>query len=223
MPQGNSKPPEISVKICGLTSIDAVDATVSAGADFMGLVFFPPSPRNIDIDHAASLASHAAQRIQRVGLFVDPDDALLSSVLSRVDLDFLQLQGSETPERAADIKARFNRKCIKALPIGTAQDLDAAAQYEAVVDYFLFDAKPPKGADRPGGNGEAFDWTLLAGRSWSKPWMLAGGLTEANVATALRISGAHTVDTSSSVETAPGIKDAAKIKRFVEAAKNSRQ
>lgn len=212
---------DTSVKICGLTSVSAVDATIAAGADYMGLVFFPPSPRHIQIDQAAALAEHGASRLQRVGLFVNPDDALLSAVLNTIDLDMIQLQGSETPERAADIKAQFNKKCIKALPIATREDLRAIPPFEHCIDYFLFDAKPPKDADRPGGNGEAFDWSVLTDLSLNKPWMLAGGLTEDNVATAIRISAAPIVDTSSSVEDAPGVKSPAKIKRFVDAAKKA--
>lgn len=209
----------VTVKICGLTDRAAVDQAVAAGADFIGFVFFPPSPRSLDPDQAAPLAEGAGGRCRRVGLFVDPSDDFLHLVLNRVPLDVIQLHGDEPPERVAEIRSRWNRPVMKALKIAEAGDLGQAGPYEPVADYFLFDAKPPKDATRPGGNANAFDWTLMTGRSWRRPWFLAGGLTPDNVASAIRISGASHVDASSGVEDAPGRKNPALIRSFIAAAR----
>ncbi len=196
---------------------DSLNAALKGGASHVGFVFFPPSPRNLSVDRAAPLAELAKGRTQRVGLFVNPDDDFLSHVLGSVDLDILQLHGDEAPDRVAEIRARWGKPVIKAFKIAEAADLDAVKPYEQIVDYFLFDAKPPKDATRPGGNAHAFDWTLMAGRSWTKPWFLAGGLTAGNVTNAIRLTGAPLVDTSSGVEDSPGQKNNFKIQSFLTA------
>lgn len=209
----------VEVKICGITDEDAMDAAIEAGADYVGLVFFPPSPRNVTPDRAAELVEFAPGDVTKVGLFVDPDDSTLDAVLTRVRLDLLQLHGHETPERVEAIRLEYGLPVMKVLSVSDAADLDAAEPYLAVADRLLFDAKPPKGAVLPGGNATSFDWSILTGRKWGLPWMLAGGLTPANVAEAVRISGASCVDVSSGVESAPGVKDAEKIRAFIAAAR----
>lgn len=208
----------VEVKICGLTDAESVDAALEAGADYLGLVFFAKSPRAIEPDTAAEILQFADD-VVKVGLFVDPDDALLDRVLSTVRLDLLQFHGAESPERIERVRLDFGLPVMKALGVSSAADLELARAFEDAADRLLFDAKPPKGADRPGGNAEAFDWSILKGFKCRLPWMLAGGLTPANVAEAVRISGAKAVDVSSGVESAPGIKDAARIAAFIRAAK----
>jgi phosphoribosylanthranilate isomerase len=206
------------VKICGITDPAALAA--AAAADFVGLVFFPASPRALTPARAAALAAGAAPGgPRRVGLFVDPDDALLDSTLAVMPLDMIQLHGAETPARCAAIRARFGRPVMKALGIGERADLAAIDRYAPAVDWLLLDAKPQPGASRPGGNAEVFDWGLLAGVTVPCPWLLAGGLTPGNVAEALRVSGAPGVDVSSGVEKARGIKDPALIAAFIAAAR----
>ncbi|BAE52805.1 phosphoribosylanthranilate isomerase [Paramagnetospirillum magneticum] len=212
----------VEVKICGITDEDAMDVAIEEGADYVGLVFFPPSPRNVTPDRAAELVEFAPGDVTKVGLFVDPDDATLDTVLTRVRLDLLQLHGHETPERVEAIRLEYGLPVMKVLSVSDAADLDAAEPYLAVADRLLFDAKPPKGAVLPGGNAVSFDWSILTGRKWGLPWMLAGGLTPANVAEAVRISGAAAVDVSSGVESAPGIKDSDKIRAFIKAARGGR-
>lgn len=207
-----------AVKICGLTRPQDVTAAASAGARFGGFVFFARSPRHVSVDQAAALAAEVPVGLARVGLFVDPDDAALDSVLARVPLDMVQLHGKETPARVAEVKARTGLPVIKAVGIAAPADLDALWDYGLAADILLIDAKPAPGADLPGGNGLAFDWRLLVGRRFLKPWMLAGGLTPGNVAEAIRLTGARAVDVSSGVESAPGIKDAGLIRDFVAAA-----
>ncbi len=207
----------IAVKICGLTEPKTLDAAIGAGADFVGFVFFPPSPRALEAEDAAMLAARTPETVTRVGLFVDPDDSLLDRITEAVDLDVIQLHGGETPERVAAIKGRTGLRAIKVIKVADAADIALADRYEPVADYLMFDAKPPKDATRPGGNAAAFDWTLLAGQKWRKPWFLAGGLTADNVANAIRITGTQLVDTSSGVEDSPGRKSAAKVKAFVDA------
>ncbi|MEZ5725375.1 MAG: phosphoribosylanthranilate isomerase [Paracoccaceae bacterium] len=207
------------VKICGLTRPEHVSAAVEAGAAFVGFVFFPKSPRHLDIATAAALAAEVPPGIARVGLFVDPDDALLDAVLAQVPLDLLQLHGAETPARVTEIRARTGLPVMKAVGVADATDLDALWDYGLVADMLLVDAKPPKDAALPGGNGLSFDWRLLVGRKWLVPWMLAGGLTPDNVAEAVRLTGARIVDVSSGVESAPGQKDAGLIGAFVAAAR----
>lgn len=209
----------VEVKICGITDEEAMDAAIEAEADYVGLVFFPPSPRNVTPERAAELVEFTPGEVTKVGLFVDPDDAMLDSVLTRVRLDLLQLHGSESPERIEAIRLEYGLPVMKVLSVAEAADLAAAEPYLAVSDRLLFDAKPPKGATLPGGNAVSFDWSILSGRKWGLPWMLAGGLTPANVAEAVRITGAPAVDVSSGVESAPGVKDPAKILAFIKAAR----
>ncbi len=207
-----------SVKICGLSDAASVAAAVSAGARYLGFVFFAKSPRNVSIEQAAELAQDIPLGIARVGLFVNPDDAFLTEVLARVPLDIIQLHGKESPERVAEVKALTGLPVMKAVGVAGPEDLDQLWDYGLVADLLLVDAKAAPSADLPGGNGLAFDWRLLVGRRWLKPWLLAGGLTPENVAEAIRLTGAQGVDVSSGVESAPGIKDHAKIRAFVGAA-----
>jgi len=207
------------VKICGVNDAAGFDAAVAAGADLIGFVFFSPSPRAVTPAEAAALSARADGGPERVGLFVDPDDALLEAVLAALSLDVIQLHGEETPARAAAIRARFGLPVMKALGVAVPADLDALAGYAPVVDRFLLDAKPPPGAALPGGNAAAFDWRLVAGAAIPRPWLLAGGLTPDNVAEARWQSGAPGVDVSSGVERARGVKDPARIAAFVAAAR----
>jgi len=208
---------DIRVKICGLTQPEHMRAAVDAGAAYVGLVFFPKSPRNVDLPTAAALARAVPPGVAKVGLVVNPTDEALAALLAQVPLDILQLHGSEPPERVAEVKTRFGLPVMKALGVAEAADLAKLESYFPVADQVLVDAKAPKGADLPGGNGVAFDWRLIAGRRWPVPWMLAGGLTPHNVAEAVRLTGARQVDVSSGVESAPGVKDPDKIQRFVDA------
>jgi phosphoribosylanthranilate isomerase len=209
----------IKVKICGIRDAEALDAVVEAGADFVGYNFFPPSPRFVAPAEAASLAARHPGGPRRVGLFVDATDDAIAAVLAEVPLDILQLQGAETPARAAALRARFGLPVMKALGIGAAEDFAVVDAFAPVVDRFLFDAKPPPGAALPGGNAAPFEWRLLHGRAIPKPWLLAGGLTTANVAEAIRTAGAPGVDVSSGVERARGVKDAALVRAFIAAAR----
>lgn len=208
----------VAVKICGLTRLEDLTAAARAGARYGGLVFYARSPRNLAPAQAAALAMQAPAGLARVGLFVDPDDAALDAVLGHVPLDILQLHGRETPARVAAIKARTGLPVMKAVGVASPADLDALWDHGLVADMLLIDAKPAADAALPGGNGLAFDWRLLVGRRFLKPWMLAGGLTPDNVAEAVRLTGARAVDVSSGVESAPGVKDAARIAAFVAAA-----
>ncbi|MFZ5835380.1 MAG: phosphoribosylanthranilate isomerase [Pseudomonadota bacterium] len=211
----------IKVKICGLSTPESVKAAAGAGADFVGFVFYDRSPRYVGASQARLLSGLVSAAVAKVGLFVDADDAAIGAVLAQAPLDYLQLHGAETPERVRDIRTRFELPVIKAIAIAGAADIDRAKTYESVSDMLLFDAKPPLSKDAlPGGNGLLFDWTFIAGYTWSRPWMLAGGLTCENIAEAVRISGATMLDVSSGVESAPGIKDNAKIRRFIAAARN---
>ncbi|WP_375698089.1 phosphoribosylanthranilate isomerase [Pseudophaeobacter sp. TrK17] len=211
----------IRVKICGLNSPQDVAAAAAAGAAYVGFVFFPKSPRNISIEQATHLALEAPVGLCKVALTVNADDAMLDALTDAVPLDMLQLHGSESPERVAEVKARYGLPVMKAIGVADAADLPQIDLYSQVADQLLIDAKPPKNADLPGGNGLAFDWRLLAGRKyWQRPWMLAGGLTPENVAEAVRMTGARQVDVSSGVEAAPGQKDAALIARFSAAAQS---
>lgn len=208
----------IRVKICGLTEPSAIAAAVAAGAAYLGFVFFPKSPRNLTIAQARALALEVPVGVAKVALVVDADDATIGAILDQVPIDMLQLHGHESPDRVAQVRARFGLPVMKAVGIAEAADLDRLPAYEAVADQILVDAKAPKGAALPGGNGLAFDWRLIAGRTWDKPWVLAGGLTPDNVAAAVRLTGARQVDVSSGVESAPGVKDGALIRAFVAAA-----
>lgn len=213
----------VKAKICGISTPETMQAALDGGARYVGLVFFAKSPRNVSIATAAELSRMVGTGTRVVGLFVDPSDDVLADVLGQVPLDLIQLHGSETPERVAAIKARFNLPVMKAVKVADAADLDAAKAYEPVADLLLFDAKPPKGALLPGGNGVAFDWSLLAGRSWARPWMLSGGLDPANVADAIRATGADAVDVSSGVEEASGIKSPERIRTFLSAVATARE
>jgi phosphoribosylanthranilate isomerase len=210
----------VAVKICGITTPDAVDAAVAAGAVYGGLVFHPKSPRNLDIERAATLARLMRGKLKVVTLLADPSDEQLAVVAAQVAPDFLQLHGGESARRVAYVRAKFNTPIIKALPVAEAADLAAAAEYENVADLLMFDARAPKGAERPGGHGAAFDWKILAGRSFAKPWFLAGGLDPENVARAIELSGAEMVDVSSGVESAPGIKDPLRVQSFINATRH---
>ncbi|WP_377508058.1 phosphoribosylanthranilate isomerase [Octadecabacter sp. R77987] len=211
----------IQVKICGLRDADGVAAAVDAGARYLGFNFFPKSPRYVTPAQAADLAVQVPVGVAKVGLVVDADDALLDQITALVPLDFIQLHGHETPERVGHVRARYGLPVIKVLGVADASDLDPIDAFSAVADQLLIDAKPPKDAVLPGGNGVAFDWKLLAGRKyWTKPWMLAGGLTPDNVAEAIKLTGARQVDVSSGVESAPGVKDAGLIRDFVQAAQS---
>ncbi len=204
-----------TVKICGLTSPEGIAAAVSAGARYLGFVFFAKSPRHVTPEQAAALAAEVPLGIAKVGLFVNPDDALLQTVLAQVPLDMIQLHGSENPARVTEVRALTGLPVMKAAGVAEPRDLDALWDYGLVADMLLIDAKPPKGADLPGGNGLAFDWRLLAGRQVLKPWLLAGGLTPENVTQALRLTRAPGVDVSSGVESAPGVKDPDRIRDFI--------
>lgn len=209
------------VKICGLATPDAVAASLDAGADMLGFVFFPKSPRHIALDAAKTLSQPARGRAQIVALAVDPDDAALDALVAALAPDLIQLHGKETPQRCAAIRARTGAPVMKALGVGEAADLAAVPAYAAVCDRLLIDAKPPKEARLPGGNGVAFDWRLVEGFAPGVPWLLSGGLTPENVAQAQRLTRAPGVDVSSGVESAPGVKDAAKIRAFVAAARRA--
>lgn len=213
---------DIKVKICGLTRPEHVHWVAEAGAAYAGFVFFPKSPRNLSLAAAREIAIQAPPGLAKVGLVVDADDAALDALMAQVPLDMLQLHGHETPARVADVRARYGLPVMKAVGIAGAGDLALLDDYAAVADQLLVDAKPPRDAVLPGGNGLSFDWRLLAGRKyWTRPWMLAGGLTPDNVAEAVRLTGARQLDVSSGVETAPGVKDRDLITAFVAAARQA--
>lgn len=194
-------------------------AAAKAGADYVGFVFFAKSPRNVSVAQAKALAALVPGGVRKVALVVNADNAFLDELVAQVPLDMLQLHGSETPARVAEVKARYGLPVMKAVGVGAEEDLPTLDSFAAVADQLLVDAKPPKNADLPGGNGLAFDWRLIAGREWACPWMLAGGLTPANVAEAVRLTGARQVDVSSGVERGPGAKDETLIADFVKAAR----
>jgi phosphoribosylanthranilate isomerase len=210
------------VKICGLSSPDALLAAIAAGADMAGFVFFEKSPRNIDLETARTLGLMAQGKIARVALTVDASDEALDEIVDALAPEMLQLHGKESPDRVAAVRARFGLPVIKAIGVATAGDVDAANAYERIADVLLFDAKPAPGAAVPGGAGVAFDWDLLRSIS-AKNWMLSGGLDTANVAEALRRTGAPAVDVSSGVERERGVKDPARIAAFVAASRLSSQ
>ena len=212
--------PPVSVKICGLSRPEHVSAAVEAGAAYVGFVFFQNSPRNVSLETARALDLEVPAGVAKVALVVNADDGFLDRLVDTVPIDILQLHGSETPERVREVKARYGLPVMKAVGVASVDDLESLDAYAQVADQILVEAKPPKGSDRPGGNGRTFDWTLIANRRWPVPWMLAGGLTIDNVAEAVRGTGARQVDLSSSVETAPGVKDAGLIQAFVAATKS---
>lgn len=209
------------VKICGLSTQESVAAAIEGGADFLGFVFYPRSPRNVTPDQAADLVKPVPASVRTVALTVDADDALLKTIAATMRPGLLQLHGHETPERVADIRSRFDTPVMKVLSVASADDVAKAGAYEPVADMLMFDAKPPKEMKDalPGGNALRFDWQLLAGAHFGKPWLLAGGLTPDNVAEAIRTSGAPGVDVSSGVEDAPGRKSIPLIRAFLRAAK----
>ncbi|WP_421847918.1 phosphoribosylanthranilate isomerase [Novosphingobium sp.] len=207
------------IKICGLTTPAALDATIAARADYAGLVIFPASPRHLALADVAALAARAAGRIKLVGLFVDAAESLIAEVVAAASLDVIQLHGKEDPARVAAIRAAFGKPVWKATAVSTREDIARAEAHAGAADLVLFDAKPPKGAIMPGGLGLVFDWTLLAGYKAPLPWGLAGGLSPANVAEAVRITQAPLVDVSSGVESAPGVKDESLITQFCKAAR----
>jgi phosphoribosylanthranilate isomerase len=207
------------VKICGLNSEAALEAALAGGADYVGLVFFPPSPRNVAPAAAKALADKARGRAKIVALMVDPDDALIETVMASAAPDLLQLHGEETPERAADIRRRWGKAVMKAIKVETAQDACSALGYRESADLILFDARAPADSTRPGGNGAPFDWRTLLGIKDQVAFVLSGGLTPDNVAEAIRATGAAIVDVSSGVESSPGEKDPELIRRFLRAAK----
>jgi phosphoribosylanthranilate isomerase len=209
------------VKICGLNSAAALDAALDARADFLGFVFFPPSPRHIDPAQARALGARASGRAKKVALTVDADDATFAAIVEALAPDLLQLHGREPPARVAALRARFGLPVMKALPVETAADLAAVADYRGAADWLLFDARAPKDATRPGGLGRPFDWTLLRGLDPDLSFMLSGGLDPANVAAAVAVTRAPAVDVSSGVESAPGVKDPAKIAAFVRAVRDA--
>ena len=205
-------------KICGISTAESLDAVIGARADYAGLVFYPPSPRNVSAGQAALLGARSAHRISRVGLFVDADDGAIAEAISAAGLDALQLHGSENAERVAQVKAQFGLPVWKAIAVAAPGDVERAAAYAGAADLILFDAKTPKGT-LPGGMGLTFDWSLLTAWKNRAAWGLAGGLTPANLAEAVQITGAPLIDTSSGVESAPGVKDVDKIAAFLKAAR----
>ena len=209
------------VKICGLRSVADVQAVAAAGAAFFGLNFFPPSPRYVSLSLARDLALAAPVGLAKVALTVDADDAVLDAIVEAMPLDMLQLHGHETPDRVAAVRARYGLPVMKVLGVRDEGDLAELMDFSTVADQIMIDAKAPKDAVLPGGNGVPFDWRLVAGRRWLRPWMLAGGLTPDNVAEAVRLTGVQQVDVSSGVESAPGVKDYAKVAAFVAAARRT--
>ena len=210
----------VIVKICGLSTPEALDAALNAGADMVGFVFFPPSPRDVSFDTARTLGARVNGRAKKVALSVDADDMLLANIVGALSPDLLQLHGKETPVRVSAVKERFRLPVMKAIAVETGNDLGSVAAFAAVADRLLFDARAPRGATRPGGLGKSFDWRLLQNLDVPVPFMLSGGLDAGNVAEALRITHADGIDVSSGVERAPGEKDPDKIRAFVRAARD---
>ena len=207
----------IAIKFCGLTRAEDVATAAEVGAAYMGLVFYPRSPRAVSVETARALALGAPPGLAKVALTVDPDDAMLTDLLKTVPIDILQLHGRESPERVAEVRALTGLPVMKAVGVGGPEDVGRLETYGRVADMLLVDAKPARAGDLPGGNGLSFDWRLIAGRRWPVPWLLAGGLTPENVAEAVRLTGARQVDLSSGVERAPGVKDPAKMRAFARA------
>jgi phosphoribosylanthranilate isomerase len=209
----------LTVKICGLSTRETLDAALGAGADMVGFVFFPPSPRHASFDIARELAADVKGRARKVALTVDADDATFAAIVAALKPDILQLHGRESVARILELKQLFGLEVMKALPVGTAADLAGLPDYATVSDRILFDARAPKHATRPGGLGTAFDWHVLENLDLQRPFMVSGGLTSDNVAEALRVTRASGVDVSSGVERAPGVKDPQLIERFIRAAR----
>lgn len=209
------------VKICGIKDLAAMDAALEAGADMVGLVFFPASPRNVVPSDAAKLAERARGRAKVVALSVDADDTLIDTIEASIAPDFHQLHGTEPPPRVRDLRSRTGKQMMKALPVANASDLAPLASYEEAADWILFDAKAPKDATRPGGHGQTFDWSLLKNIKYRKPLMLSGGINPENVASAIEQVRPNAVDVSSGVESSPGVKDRDKIFALIRAARNA--
>jgi phosphoribosylanthranilate isomerase len=209
------------VKICGLSTPETLDVAIESGADMVGFVFFPPSPRNISFDAALALGKRVHGRGRKVALTVDANDSVLGAVVESLRPDILQLHGKEPPARVAALKARFGLSVMKAIPVEAKSDLHMIEAYAPVADWLLFDARAPRDATRPGGLGRPFEWRLLEGLDLALPFMLSGGLDAGNVAEALRTTHAPAVDVSSGVESAPGEKDPDKIKAFIRAARQA--
>jgi phosphoribosylanthranilate isomerase len=212
----------LTVKICGLSTPDTLDAALAAGADMLGFVFFAKSPRHISFETARALAEHACGKAQKVALTVDADDAAMTSIVDALRPQVLQLHGHEPPQRVAELRARFGLPVMKAIGLSRKEDLSEIGRFEAVADWLLFDAKPSDTA-LPGGNGEAFEWSLLRDLKIAKPWLLAGGLNAENVTAALLATNAPGVDVSSGVEAAPGVKSKEKINAFIANARRAHQ
>ena len=208
---------KVTAKICGINDPEALRAAIAGGASHVGFVFYPPSPRAVKPGEAMALAASVPERVQKVGLFVDPKDEEIDKILFMAKLDILQLHGDEGPDRVRDLKSRTGKKIMKVIKVSDPADLTRAEAYLRIADWLMFDAKPPKGMANalPGGNAVSFDWRILSGRTWPLPWMLAGGLNAGNVVEAVELSGAPVVDTSSGVEDAPGRKSVEKIRRFL--------
>ena len=213
----------LTIKICGLRTPEALDAALESGADLVGFVFFPPSPRNLGLEAARALGERVMGRAGKVALTVDAIDGALLDIVEALKPDMLQLHGKETPQRVVQVRTRFGLPVIKALPIAERADLSPIREYAQVADRLLFDARPPKDATRPGGLGRRFDWMLLAGINPGAPYMLSGGLDAGNVAEALRITRAPGVDVSSGVESAPGVKDVDKIRDYIRPARTGEE
>ncbi|RDV04143.1 phosphoribosylanthranilate isomerase [Undibacter mobilis] len=209
----------LTIKICGLRTPETLDVAIESGADQVGFVFFPPSPRSLGLEAARLLGARAQGRAQKVALTVDASNDAIAAIVAALKPDMLQLHGNETPERVAVVRSRFGLPVMKALPIATRADLSPIREFDKVADRLLFDARAPQDATRPGGLGKTFDWTLLAGLKTGVPYMLSGGLDAGNVAEALRITRAPGVDVSSGVERAPGEKDPDRIRAFIRAAR----
>ena len=209
----------VTAKICGINDPEAMRAAIAGGASHVGLVFYPQSTRAVNPGEAMALSAVVPERVQKGGLFVDPEDDQIDKTLFVVKLDMLQLHGDEAPDRVRDLKARTDKKVMKVIKVSEPEDLVRAEAYVRIADALMFDAKPPKGMKDalPGGNAVSFDWRILSGRNWPLPWMLAGGLTKDNVGTAVELSGARIVDTSSGVEDVPGHKNVDKIAEFLRA------
>ncbi|WP_063685725.1 phosphoribosylanthranilate isomerase [Bradyrhizobium stylosanthis] len=211
------------VKICGLSTRETLETALEAGADMVGFVFFPPSPRHLSLEAGRDLGRQVKRRALTVALTVDADDATLDNIMDALSPDMFQLHGKESVARLRDIKQKFGRPVMKAVPVATASDLAVLPGYAAVADRILFDARAPKDATRPGGLGEPFDWHLLENLDLKLPYMVSGGLDAGNVAEALRVTGAGGADVSSGVESAPGVKDPELIKAFIRAARASQE
>ncbi len=209
---------DIKVKICGISEHEAMSAVLESGADFIGFVFYPPSPRHVTAAQAANICrgvpNRLVSKVSKVGLFVNPDDKLLEQVINEIDIDMVQLHGMETSRRVNSIKSKFGLPVIKAISLKTKDDISIVQDYEDVCDWLLFDTKTPDG-DLPGGSGKSFDWNLLKGKTFSRPWMLSGGLNLRNIDKAMEITSPDAIDVSSGVESSRGVKDCQKIRDFI--------